>query len=327
MKIHFSTQKSLHGVRDFSSEAIMQQTLDLRQFIPNPIVSGMKGNTYRTNIQSINRTYSVTYLTNVSNWAGSNVGKRRRIGSVPKEIQLNSETFEVLGLLQGEMSKTQRGPITFCNCQPTIMEQVLNWFDEEFKIASKEWHWYIKLNIPKQKDELNQVLKEELIDYWMTNTSVVYEKRFPTTLSFVNQTQNQIPKNNGTLIIERRDPVFVQTLQKLVNEVTFSMPHRSIVEIKSYMRGIIAAESCINFRPECHHRRVFITAVDDQERNIFMRCLDKLDIEYNDCKPLKDIVISRRRNIQRLHDLDLMSLNPEKHEKFLRMINSYQSSE
>jgi response regulator RpfG family c-di-GMP phosphodiesterase len=105
--------------------------------------------------------------------------------------------------------------------------------------------------------------------------------------------------------------------------MTFTMPNRSREEIIAFMRGIIAAEACINYRLSSGHRRVFITATNDDERAIFSRCLNKLGVETTVCKPIKDIVISRIENIYRLHELDLMSLNQEKHKVFLEMIKSY----
>jgi hypothetical protein len=301
----------------------MMETIDMKQFIPDRFNSGILGNSYPAEIFDEKNHYCVRYWRDVSNQTKRIVGKRKLEDRIPKEIALSRSTFEVLGLLQGEMSKTSRGPITFCNCRPEVINHVLRWFSEEFKLRLSNWHWYIKLNIQEPHEELKEVLTQNLIEYWMSNVGLSYHMRFPKTVSFIKNTKNQITKNDGTLIIERRAPIFVQTLQKFVNDMTFTMPNRSREEIIAFMRGIIAAEACINYRLSSGHRRVFITATNDDERAIFSRCLNKLGVETTVCKPIKDIVISRIENIYRLHELDLMSLNQEKHKVFLEMIKSY----
>ncbi len=316
--------RNLFLMKRFLFGVICMQTIDMKQFIPDRFNSGILGTTYPAEIEEEASSYRVRYWRNVSNHTKRIVGKRKLEDTLPKTLKLDNRTFEVLGLLQGEMSKTNRGPITFCNSRPELMNLVLLWFAEEMGIPVERWHWYIKLNLPEPKNqELKTLLKEELVEHWMRQSPIGFEMGFPTKLSFIKNSKNRIAKNNGTLIIERRAPIFVQTLQKLVKDTTFSMPERSREEIIAYMRGIIAAEACINYRISSYHRRVFITATDDEERAIFTRCLNKLGIETKDCKPIKDIVISQRENIMRLHDLDLMSLNEEKHERFLEMMDSY----
>ncbi|MBR9692737.1 hypothetical protein GOV07_02275 [Candidatus Woesearchaeota archaeon] len=299
-------------------------TTNMKQFIPDRFNSGILGNTYPAEIEEEHDCYRVRYWRDVSNQTKKIVGKRKLEDTIPKNVNLDKRAYEALGLLQGEMSKTNRGPITFCNSRPELINLVLVWFLEEMKIPLDNWHWYIKLNIQEpQNPDLKKVLTEELTEFWMRKSPIHYELRFPKTLSFIKNTQNEAPKNNGTLIIERRAPIFVQTLQKFVKDMTFSMPERSREEIIAYLRGIIAAEACVNYKLSSGHRRVFITATNEDERAIFTRCLNKLGVETKDCKPIKDIVISRIENIHRLHELDLMSLNEEKHERFLQMLSSY----
>lgn len=221
----------------------MIQKLDIKQFIPTHIKSGIKGNLYKPIIESKETNYIISYWRNVFNQTGM-VGRRKYVSSLPRNIKLNKETLEVIGLLQGEMSKTHRGPVTFCNSEPRLIKKVLDWFADYLDLSQDKWHWYIKINLPVQaNEELNKLLEEELVDFWMLNCPLKYDMKYPKTLSFVRKSKNLIPKNEGTLIIERRNPIFVQTLQKLVNDITLSMLERSEEEINWFMRGIIAAES------------------------------------------------------------------------------------
>ncbi len=306
----------------------MSEPIDMKQFIPTVIKSGILGNTYETEISELQNAYHVRYWRSVSNWTGPRVGWRKLEDTIPKTVSADTRTFEVLGLLQGEMSKTYRGPLTFANCRPELIQLVLEWFDEQFSLPPSQWHWYIKLNIPPPaNDAVAGEMAEQLSEYWLGRVRLSYDRRYPRTVSFITNTSNLIPKNEGTLILERRAPIFVQTIQRFVYDMTRSILMRSDEDIVAYMRGIIAAEGCINFRRSSGHFRVFITATDHEEREIFRQCLHRLGIATNDCKAIKDIVISRRENILKLHDLGLMTLNQEKHERFLEMIHAYRSSE
>ena len=295
--------------------------IDMASFIPERIHSGYLGNTYPVTVEKDDDTCIVTYDRIVSNHTGGTWWRTHR-SQLPEGFQLNKYAFESIGLLQGEMSKTLQRPFTFANSDVTVMNTVLDFFERAFCISRKEWRWYIRVNLPPSEE--TKTLKSHLTEHWIKACGLSREKQYPVGVSFCNNVQNKELVNNGTVMIERRGPVFIQTVHKLVRDITQSMPRRSEDELIPYMRGIIAAEGTINFKLSSFHRRVFITATNLEERNIFHKCLNRLGIETSDCSSMNVIIISQKKYLLKLKELNLLSLQKEKKNKFYRMINSYQ---
>lgn len=308
---------------------LMTETVDMASFIPGVVRSSKrvdgKFNYYPSNVFPSGDMYLVEYKVPVSNHAGP-TGKTRTISTeIVRWVTLNYTSLMVIGFLQGEMSKTARGPVTVCNSCMDLMQLAIDWFEKDMKLPRQNWHWYIRANIPQPSTHQDIFLTDLLVAYWGSGCNLSLEHAYPKVLTYVRTTRNRVLRNEGSLIIEKRDNVFVQTLQTFVAQITSEIAKRPLNDIIAYMKGIFAAESCVNFELRTGHRRVFITACDENERNIFMCCLDRLGIEYNECKPIKDIVISRRKNLERMSELGLMDLHPKKHERFCEMLASYTS--
>ena len=127
------------------------ETVDLRLFIPAEICSGRSGNVYTLTVLDLDNCYRVMYSRPSSNQTGRIVGQRTHQHTLPKALTLDKLTFEVLGLLQGEMSKTVRSALTFANSEPVLINLVLEWFVRESLASPSDWSWYIKLNLPLQR--------------------------------------------------------------------------------------------------------------------------------------------------------------------------------
>lgn len=302
--------------------------LDTRTVIPSMIRSTKKNDgvfrKYPVTLQEEDAFYAVTYSVPVHNHTG-NTGKTRNFTyTLPKQIFLTEEAFEVFGILQGEMSKTHRGPLTICNSEPSMMKKVLRWFEGCASFPVSSWKWYIRMNIPPVSKDCGDQLTSELVEFWMNQCNISYQQRYPKTITYTPKSRNLVATNEGSLIIETRGTIFVQFVQSLIYHISQSIGNYDRDLISAYMRGIIAAEGCINYKLQTGHRRVFISASKQKERDIFIACLEKLGIESYDCKAISDIVISRKKNLLRMHELGLVSLHPDKHDRFLEMLNSYQ---
>ncbi len=299
------------------------ETTDIRQFIPELIVSGVHQNQYVLHVQDNNDHYYTWYETPVANQKG-HVGMRIYDENVPKSVIFDEDTYEVLGLLQGEMSKTYRQTLTFANSEPGIINKVLAWFEKTEFAKKSVWRWYVRVNLKEPADlsvkqEIDCRTAQEWIKLCNLNPSLAYDKR----VSYIASTKNERLDGIGTLMVERASPIIIQTVLKMVSDMTLSMPRRSAEEIAAYMRGIIAAESCVNFDEGSAVRRILISAVKKDERDIFRICLEKLAIEARDKPNMRCLIITGKENLEKMHRLGLMTLHPEKHKKFLEMINSY----
>ena len=292
--------------------------INLKKFIPKIIKSGKKGNEYLSKTEEKESYFKISYTTN-----HNNNSKRKHTTIIPKKINRNKETFEVLGLLQAEMGKTQNGCLVFANSEYKLVNKVLNWFKKEFDISFQTWKWYVRINLQEPEDEeLKEILTEEAMDYWICHSKIVQNRNHPKALCFVKDTKNEIPKNNGTLMIEYKSNLFSQIIKKYVKEISYNMPNCSKEEIQAFMRGIIAGEGCIELNKKDKKYRVFITASKPHEKNMFSECLTNLGIKNNNY-PGKDLVISRKENNIQLLVQQLMTLSPKKYSKFRTMMLQY----
>ena len=113
--------------------------VDVKNHVPAMIRSTKKRDgTYRefpATLIEESDAYRVEYETPVSNQFAKDCGTKTISRTLPKSISKSVRTYEILGFLQGEMSKTHRGPLTFCNSELSLMRKSLEWFEEEFDVA------------------------------------------------------------------------------------------------------------------------------------------------------------------------------------------------
>ena len=224
------------------------------------------------------------------------------------------------------MSKTYNKTSVFANSEPVIIRKVMKWFEKELNLKHNDWHWYIKININKPMNEAYRTqVENKVVNYWLNQSDICFESRYPTTVSYIKNTKHKLLKKDdfGTLIIEYKSNIIAQIVKNFVKTIT----HRRILncnfdEILYYMRGIIAAESCIEIHIPSMKYRVHLSASNPKEKEIFHISLKKLGVESKIYKYDK-LIISKKRNNFKLLELDLMSLNPTKSKKFLEMINCY----
>ena len=251
-------------------------TFDLEKYVPAEVLSGKQRHTYPIQIIRTDDRLVLEYTTTVHNGAGP-VGRRIYSHVLPRRISATPESFGIIGLLQGEMSKTVRRSLTFANSEASIMKRVLDWFEHEGLLDRHRWHWYIKLNVPDASYHAGDLL-ENLTEYWCNQTGIERGMRNPTPLSYVPDSTRRELLNRGTLMIEGGGPLLIQTVQNFVREVTRVVANYPEDALAGYMRGVIAADGCINYRLASHHRRVFICAVKAEERASYRRALEALGV-------------------------------------------------
>ena len=167
---------------------------------------------------------------------------------LPKYITTDNKTFEVIGLLQAEMSKTFNRPLTFCNSEPIIINKVMDWFVREFKFSLNNWKWYIKVNINEPLDiNYKKQLENKVVNFWLKNTKIDPSNHYPKRVSYIKNTKNKILREDdfGSLIIEKRDIIFTQFIINLVKKLSSNITNYDKEEIRMFMRGIIAGESTV----------------------------------------------------------------------------------
>ncbi len=298
--------------------------IDLLDYIPETIKSENGKREFSLDIHSDNYYIMISYYNPIPN---SKENKNREYClTIPRFVNKNSETFEVIGLLQAEMGKTNNGMLNFSNCEYKLVNKVIKWFDKELEFGPEKWKWYIKVNLNELQDpEIRKQFEEKMVNHWMNKTDISIENRYPKSVVYVKETKNQRLKrgNYGTLNIERKMNLFSQIIKHLVKKISQQIINLDNNYVRSYLRGIIAGESCIEYSKSEKAYRVSISAIKKEERNLYENCLRKLEISSRQYEYSDKVIVSRRENNIQLLKQKLMCLSPNKYNRFLNMMRLY----
>ena len=306
--------------------SLRNQKICLREFIPSKVIrKNSPEKSFELNRKDIENYIKLSYFTNLHNHTGL-VGKKKYELLLPKYVRKNQETLEVLGLLQAEMGKQHDGKIVFCNHEYKLVKKVMKWFEKEFDLPKDSWKWYIKVNINEPSDEnYRKEVEDKVINYWISKMRLSLDWAYPKKVSYIKNTKNTKLGfyDYGTLIIEIGSNLFSQILKNFVKNTFYNILQYNDNEIRWFMKGIIAGESNVEVYIPDKRYRVFITAIDSNERLLFQQCLKRLSINSIQNDNFKSIIISKKENNLELLKQNLMTLSPEKYNKFLRMMNLY----
>ena len=304
---------------------MQQQYLDVLEYLPERIVTD-GGLEYPLRVDMDGELLMLSYSTSLSNQTGV-CGTQEFSLTMPEFLLKNERTFEVLGLLQAEMGKTQTGTLSFSNCEPKLIHHVMRWFAEEKLLAFDQWRWSIKLNMQEPFDPVyRQQIEQKVIDYWLSKTNIASDKRYPKTVTYIKNTSHTTLKEHyyGTLVLEYRNNLFSQIIKNFVKKITYeTVLTCELPLIRGFMRGIIAGEGSIEHNSNRGHYRVHISASLEEEREIYRKCLFELGIDLKVYKDYKETIISERLNLIELLRQRLMTLNPTRYNKFLYMIQQF----
>ena len=300
----------------------MNNNFNLLKFLPKFVITG-GNNQYPIKIkEDYNNEVLLLYVVN-----GPNKSKREYTTPIPKQIKKDKDTFQVLGLLQAEMGKTNNGCICFSNCEPRLIKKVMRWFEREKIINQNNWRWYTKVNINEPTDEnYKKEIETKIVNYWLNQTNINPNTNHPKSVTYIKNTKNKILKqyDNGTLIIEHKSNLLSQIIKNFLKNITYNyILNGSIIETLNFMKGIIAGEGAIQNHKPSKSYGVHISATQEREREIYKECLNKLGIELKIYNNYKETLISKRENLIKLLQLQLMTLSPSKYSKFLEMMKQY----
>jgi len=299
--------------------------IDLLEFLPQNILCGKLEKQFPLNIKLDSKYLSLSYITDLSNQTGQ-VGTKEYSLTIPRFISKIIRTFEVLGLLQAEMGKTNNGNLSFANHEYKIINYVLDWFEKELEVDKTIWRWSIKLNIQDPSDLIyKEEIEDKVIKHWLRNTNITLEQAYPKRVTYIRNTNNKNLSlhDYGTLVLEYRNNLFSQIIKNFIRKITYEkVTNFNITLIQAYIRAIIAGEGCVEMSKQDKKFRVHLSASIEEEKEIFYQCLKKLGIESIKYKGDK-LVISKRKNNVQLLKQRLMTLSPAKYAKFLNMMQQY----
>ncbi len=298
------------------------EKIDLVEFLPERVFSSDGNKEFLLNFKYDEIYINLSYTTYES--SNKNGHPQEYSFTIPRYINKNKRTFEVLGLLQAEMGKTQNGCLNFCNSEPRVINIVLDWFEKEIEIPRRLWRWYIKINLQEPNyEEFSFELQDSLSEYWVNKTGISFDKRYPKALTFVKNTKNEVADNEGTLVIEYKRNLLSQVIKNFVRKITYEKILNYEEEfIRGFMRGIIAGEGTIDLWKPDKRYRVYVSVPKNEEKEIYYQCLKKLGINSIKYKGDKLVISKRQNNIQLLKQR-LVTLSPNKYDKFFYMMQQY----
>ena len=100
--------------------------VDLSEFIPDEVFMSCLDKTVKLSKNFGEDYIDLSYITEQYNNS-----HREHSLSIPRFISKKDSTFEVIGLLQAEMGKTNNGCLSFSNHEYKIINHVINWFEKE----------------------------------------------------------------------------------------------------------------------------------------------------------------------------------------------------
>jgi len=307
----------------------MNQNICMKEFVPEKALCKKDSNKgYELNSVDDGIYLNLGYEVDTNNQFGCS-GKRCFSLALPKYINRNLETFEVLGLLQAEMGKQHDGKIVFCNHEHRLVNKVIIWFEKEFNLLKDVWKWYVKVNINEPLDhKYRREVEEKVITYWIKKSGLSLQQAYPKKVSYIKNTMNKKLRfyDYGTLIIDYASNLFSQIIKNFVKEMTNDMLLYEKCEIRAFLRGILAGESCVEIHNPSKKFRVHLSVTNEDEKLIYHNCLIKLGVN-NIIYPLDKLVISKKENNLELLKQKLMTLSPKKYNKFLRMMSLYNDFE
>ena len=299
-----------------------RDVIDILNFIPSTIVCNAgKGQEVNLSQHYDNEHIYLSYIVKQGNNAN-----REHSFILPRFISKSKETFEVLGLLQAEMGKTNNGCINFSNSEPKIINKVINWFYKEFDLPLDNWKWYLKVNLNEPKDlEYKNFIENKCLEYWLKKSKIKVQNSYPKKVSYITNTiKIALEKSDyGTLMVEEKNNLFSQIIKNFLIIIKETMPNENIELIRSFMKGIIAGEGTVAYHPKSHHYGIHISAANLKEREIYKDCLAKLTINAKIYDDYKEMLISERENLVQLLKQRLMTLHLRKYAKFLNMMQKY----
>ncbi len=296
-------------------------SFDLLGYLPKEIIVGEHENKYKLSLGADEKYISLSYITKHFN----NSSTEHSL-TIPRFISKNVRTFEVLGLLQAEMGKTQNGCTVFANSEPRLINYVILWFEKELEISRDTWKWYLAVNIQEPKEQFyKNTIEKKVKDYWISNALVNKDNSHPKTVTYRNTDKTKLKfYDYGTLMIEFKNNLFSQIIKKFLKEFTYeNLLYEKKINVSSFMKGLIAGEGCVEINKKFKKYVVHITACKTEEREIYYNALKIIGIDNKIYEDYKDMIISKRKNLVQLLKQRLMTLHPAKYAKFFYMMQQY----
>lgn len=222
-------------------------------------------------------------------------------------LELDEFFFENLGLWQGEGGK-HKGLYFGNNCLDLLLHFIR--FAEE-RLGLDRKMFKVTINVPKatlSEDTVKRAWAEKLRIPFENFTRMCADIR-------INEEYAQV-YINGIILAELMVGIHEKLKQFLVSDEKNCVP---------YMRGIIAGEGQVALKKSGTISHVSIASANLEDVELFKSCLTTIGIASGKyMENGRKFPIYGRRNLEKVRQLDMMKLHPNKKSKFENGINRFQ---
>lgn len=237
---------------------------------------------------------------------------------LPKQIIVSPE---VVGLIVGEGYIGDRN-FVFANSNEKAISEVID-FLKQFNLSIK---MYLEISIKNKK----KYFEDECREFW--------ESYLKTTLKRIRlRKEFESITKHGTIHLIINNSLVAKLLREIIRISKTKIEKDKQFSI-NYLKGVIAAEGNINIKkPTNCVYMVRISATEQEEREHYRRCLEKVGIKiFCDDMPTISpeeginrgwkttkgragaVIISRWENFIKVYELELLDLHNDKKTKFLQ---------
>ncbi len=231
---------------------------------------------------------------------------------LPKFINLDEEFFELLGFLDGEMSKKTNksggSVLKISNADPVMIREILKRFDKYFRIHKSSWTASLVYN-----NKLgNFDNKKDLVIRNIWSNAIELPKDRFTKTTFQDK-YNSLFSKYGIIQIRYSNTAFFLLFLELMENVR-SLILSNYGYCAAYIRGIVAAEGGIGKR-EGKLRMVHIGGMDGSLKDFYKKCVIKLGIDSVQTYKLR-IEIYGLKNFLKLEAMDIFKYQERRKKDF-----------
>lgn len=252
-------------------------------------------------------------------WYESKEGQVRFI-ILPKILDLNEDFFELIGILDGEMTKkiSSKGgsSVKISNAEPIIIKKILKEINKSFKIPIALWTASLTINSKGLKQHSDKNLKE----YWSKEIGIK-PYRFTKT-SFQDKYFSKF-SDKGIIQVRYSNNLFLRLLIQIMENIRpLILKNKNFCE--AYLRGVSAAEGGIGKR-NAKLRMFHIGGIQDRDKDFYIKCLEIIGITKIKKYKLR-VEICGLNNFKKLESINLLKYHPKRKIAFQKALSELEQN-
>lgn|GEM_PF-5341548 len=242
------------------------------------------------------------------------LGKPSKVLELPKEIKLDEENLESLGIFLAEGTTVENyNRIELGNTEFSLLERFLR-FLESLKISRNEIR--IKINAFVDSCPMNEV---QLKAFWSRKLKIPVGN-FQKISWYHQKGTRKKASPYGVVQIRVYHKLLTKIFQKILQE-TIKLTRKKKSMAIPFLRGIFSGEGCIDKRKDSIHS-VIISCV--KYKNLIKRLLTKCNIKTGKYNPrMRGFPIRGIENFGKIYKMQLFKLHPTKNKEFTDRIKRH----